>query len=127
MIYRDPKVRMYYGWYTTFIFIRTFGEGFQRIALIAFHVIDNKFQMIVEQINDVNKGFDDMPAEKRIPAVALGELTEEEDHPVAVHKLGLRKAESITGDAEVFGGGFQVLQLLHGGVNLYFSRKLIVF
>ena len=74
MIDRDPKVRMYYGWYTRRVVIRTFWYGFQRETLVAFTVIDNEFQVIIKDIDGIDKGFYYMPAEERICAVAFCEL-----------------------------------------------------
>ena len=114
-IYRDPKVRMYHGWYTRGNVIRTFRDGFKRETLVAFTVIDNELQVIIKDIDGIDKGFYYMTAKKGICAVALGELLQEKDDAVTVDQLGLRKAESITADAQVFGGGFQLFQLFNGG------------
>ena len=115
MIDRDPKVRMYHGWYTRRVVIRTFWYGFQRETLVAFTVIDNEFQVIIKDIDGIDKGFYHMPAEERICAVAFCELLQEKDNAVTVHQLGLGKTEGVATDAEVFGIRFQLLQLLHGG------------
>ena len=110
----NPKVRMYNGWYTKIVIIRTFGEGFKGVSLVAFTVIYHQFQVIIENVDGIDEGFDDMPAEERITAVTFGKLLQEEDHPVAVHQLGLGEAESLTADAEVFGGGLQAMELCDG-------------
>ena len=106
---------MYYGWYTKVVIIRTFGEGFEWVALIAFTVIDHQFEMIIEDVDGIDKSFDDVPAEQRIFPVAFGELLQEENHPITIHQLRLRKAESLTADAEVFGGGLKAMELCDGG------------
>jgi hypothetical protein len=45
--------------------------------------------MIVENIDGVDKGINDMPAEEGIVPVAFGELAEEEENAIMVHQLGL--------------------------------------
>ena len=115
LIDSHPKVRMYNGWYTKVVIIRTFGKGFKGISLVAFAVVYHQLQMIIEDVDGVDEGFDDMTAEERIFPVAFGELLEEEDHPVAVHQLGLGETEGLTADAEVFSGGLQAMELCDGG------------
>ena len=114
-IYRDAGVRMCYNQYTRLIAIRTFWEGFERVALIAFTVIDHELQVIIKHVDGIDKGFDNVPAEERILAVAFRELLQKKDHPVAVHELGLGEAEGVTAAPEVFGRGFQFAELGHGG------------
>ena len=104
---------MCYGWYTIVVIIRTRWEGFQRDALVAFAVIGNDFQMIVIDIDSIDKGFDNMPAEGRIRSVAFCELMKEKYHTVFIKQLGLGILQRFDGNAEVFGIILQVLQ--HGG------------
>ena len=80
---------MYNGWYTKVVIIRTFGKGFEGVSLVAFTVIYHEFQVIIEDIDSVDEGFDDVQTEQRVFTVASGELLQEEDHAVTVHELGL--------------------------------------
>ena len=111
---RDRGVRMYDGWYTRRVIIRTFiREIFEREAFVVLAVVCYDVQVIVEDVDRIDEGFDDVAAEKRIVPVAGGEAVQKEQHPIAVHQLGLGKAESLTGDAEGFRFVLQFLQ--HGG------------
>ena len=48
---------MCYEQYTRVEFIRTFrGQGFKGNAGVSFQVVDDDFQMIVEDINGIDKG-----------------------------------------------------------------------
>ena len=70
--------------------------------------------MIIEDIHGVDECFDDVPAEGGILPVAFCELMQEEDHPVAVHQLRLRKAEGFAADPQRFRAGFQFVELCDG-------------
>ena len=81
---------MYYGWYTIRDTIRTIrGQISEGDALIVFTVIDDQFKMIIEDIDGIDKGFNDMAAEGRVGTVSFGEAAKEKQNPVTVHELGL--------------------------------------
>ena len=95
---RDPVdrnlcVRMCYCWYTRCKDIRTrragIGKGFEREALVAFAVIDDKVEMIIEDVNGVDKSFDDAAAKQGVVPVSFGEPAEEKQDAVTGQKLGL--------------------------------------
>ena len=107
---------MYYGWYTIVVIIRTFGwQICEGNALVSFTVIDHKFQVIIIDIDGIDKGFDNVAAEGRIIPVAFCEAVKEKQDTVTIHKLGLGETERFAGDAEVFRIRFQLLQLFDGG------------
>lgn len=81
---------MCYYWYTRRVIIRTIrGKISKGNTLIAFAVIGDDFQMIIKDIDGINKCFDNVTAEARISAVALCELMQEEKNAVPVDQLGL--------------------------------------
>ena len=87
---------MYHGWYASINIIRTFrGQGLKRNALISFDIIGNKFQIVVKNINGVEKSFNDMTAEERIRSVTLRKPAEEKKNAFPVNELGLGKTEGI--------------------------------
>ena len=85
---------MCYGWYTRRDIIRTIRrriirEICERETLVSFTVIDNDLQMIIIDINCIDKGFDNVPAKQGIIPVAFGELLQKEYHTVLIKQLGL--------------------------------------
>ena len=102
---------MCYNWYTRRNVIRTFREGIQRQALVAFQVIDHDLQMIIINLDGIDEGLDDVPAKERILPVTFVEPAEEEENTVPVDQLGLGVTERFDGDAESFRGVLKFLQL----------------
>ena len=89
---------MYHGWYTgrntirtrgTGIRIRIRGEGFQGKTLVPFAIIGDDVQMIIENIDSIDKGFDNMAPEKGIVSVAFCKPVEEKKHAIMIQQLGL--------------------------------------
>ena len=111
---RDFCVRMCYHWYTRGNNIRTIGAGIkirqigQREALVSFTVVGDDVKMIIEDIDSIDKCFDDMAAQKWITAVAFCKSVQEEDHTVMIKQLGLGKAHHVNRLAKAIRGGFQI-------------------
>lgn len=81
---------MCYNQYTRRDTIRTIrGQISEGDALIVFTVIDDQFKMIIEDIDGIDKGFNDMAAEGRFGSVSFGEAAKEKQNTVTVHELGL--------------------------------------
>jgi hypothetical protein len=101
---------MCYNWYTCHDVIRTRREIRKGEALVPFQVIDDDLQVIIINVDGIDEGLDDVPAEERILPVTFVEPAEEEENTVPVDQLGLGVAERFDGDAEGFGGILQIAE-----------------
>ena len=119
MIDRDLRVRMQHGWYTgrntirtrgTGIRIRIRGDGFQGKTLVPFTIISDDVQMIIKNIDSIDKCFDNMTLKKGIVPVSFCKPVEEENHAIMIQQLGLGIAEHLHGKPEIFRLVFQFLQ-----------------
>ena len=81
--------------------------------MVSFTVVCDDIQVIIENIDGIDKRFDDVGAEKGIRAVAFCETMKEKNDAVTVKQLRLGLAEGFDGNAEGFGGVFKFFQ--HGG------------
>lgn len=75
---------MCYNWYTCRDVIRTRREIRKGEALVPFQVVDDDFQMIIINVDGIDEGLDDVPAEERIFPVTFVEPAEEEENTVPV-------------------------------------------
>lgn len=57
---------MCYNWYTRRNVIRTRREIRKGEALVAFQVVDDNLQVIIINVDGIDEGLDDVPAEERI-------------------------------------------------------------
>lgn len=107
---------MCYNWYTRRNVIRTRREIRKGEALVPFQVIDDDFQVIIINVDGIDEGLDDVPAEERILPVTFVEPAEEEENTVQVDQLGLGVTERFDGDAE---GVSCIFQIAEAGLLIY--------
>ena len=65
--------------------------------MVSFDIIGDNVQMIIENIDGIDKCFDNMAPEKGIVPVAFCKPAEEENHAIMIQQLGLGIAEHLHG------------------------------